>query len=196
MIETIAEAILSSRTKFKDDLGCPDKPGLYAFVLREKGDLGEYGKPGQVIYVGSAPDSLAKGNWNADLKDGKTGASVLRRSIGAILKEQLKATAFSRNGTVANTALDHFKFDSKSEKAITLWMKENLEFGWWAYNEAEAAGSNLANLEKALNIHFKPTLDLSERTRQRNPLTPKLTALWQECKDEAKMNCITELAYF
>ena len=73
MIETIAEAILSSKTKFKDDLGCPDKPGLYAFVLREKGDLGEYGKPGQVIYVGSAPDSLAKGNWNADLKEGKTG---------------------------------------------------------------------------------------------------------------------------
>lgn len=196
MIETIAEAILSSRTKFKDDLGCPDKPGLYAFILREKGDLGEYGKPGQVIYIGGAPDSLAKGSWNADLKDGKTGASLLRRCIGAVLKEQLKAVAFSRNGTQANAALDHFKFDTKSEKAITLWMKENLEFGYWVYNEAEAAGSNLGNLEKALNIHFKPTLDLSERTKQRNPLAPKLTALLQDCRDEAKMNCITELAYF
>lgn len=194
MIETIAEAILSSKEKFKNELGCPDKPGLYAFILREKGDLGDFGKPGQVIYVGSATDSLAKGNWNADLKDGKTGASVLRRSLGAILKERLKATVFSRNGTVANAALEHFKFDSKSEKELTLWMKENLEFGYWPYDEA--AGDSLANLEKALNIHLKPTLDLHERTKQRNPLAPKLIALWQECKDEAKMNCMTELAYF
>jgi len=195
MIETIAEAILSSKRKFKDDLGCPDKPGLYAFILREKADLGVFGKPGQVIYVGRAEDSLAKGDWNADLKEGKTGASALRKSLGAVLKNKLKAVAFSRNGTLANTAIEHFKFDSKSEKEITLWMKENLEFGYWVYDDT-VTEINLADLEKEVTIQLKPSLDLNERTKKRNPLLPKILDLYQICKDEAKLNALTEQSYF
>lgn len=195
MTASIAEAILSSKTKFKDDLGCPDKPGLYAFILRDKGDLGAFGKPGQVIFTGRDDDSLAKGNWNADLKEGKTGASVLRKSLGAVMKDKLKAVAFSRNGTLANTAVDHFKFDSKSEKELTLWMKENLEFGYWVFDE-ESTEANLADLEKEVTIQLKPTLDLSERTKKRNPLAGRLVELYQVCKDEAKLNALTEVAYF
>lgn len=195
MTASIAEAILSSKTKFKDDLGCPDKPGLYAFILRDKGDLGVFGKPGQVIFTGRDDESLAKGNWNADLKEGKTGASVLRKSLGAVLKEKLKAVAFSRNGTLANVAVDHFKFDSKSEKELTQWMKENLEFGYWVYDDT-ATETSLADLEKEVTIQLKPTLDLSERTKKRNPLAGKLVELYQVCKDEAKLNALTEVAYF
>lgn len=195
MTASIAEAILSSKTKFKDDLGCPDKPGLYAFILRDKGDLGVFGKPGQVIFTGRDDESLAKGNWNADLKEGKTGASVLRKSLGAVLKEKLKAVAFSRNGTLANVAVDHFKFDSKSEKELTQWMKENLEFGYWVY-DAEVTDAKLADLEKEVTILLKPTLDLSERTKKRNPLMARLLELYQVCKDEAKLNALTEVAYF
>ena len=79
----------------------PDKPGLYAFQLAQHASLRAFGKGGRIIYVGKAEDSLKRRDLHTHFKDNCTGGSTLRRSVGAILKEELEAVAFSRNGTPA-----------------------------------------------------------------------------------------------
>jgi len=96
MTEQIVKSI--SRTikpvKVMGDL--PDDQGVYEIYVNKTTDLGKFGKPGQLIYVGIAEKSLANRDIETHFKTGKTGWSSLRRSIGAILKTQLELTAQKR----------------------------------------------------------------------------------------------------
>ena len=102
------------------------RPGLYAFSLANGASLKAFGKASQIIHVGKAEDSLRQRDLNTHFKDGKTGQSTLRRSIGAILKKELNASAFSRNGTLNKPNIDNYIFDTKAERKLSDWMKNNL----------------------------------------------------------------------
>ncbi len=194
-IETIIKAINATTKTVNKHETYSNKPGLYAFVLAPNSNLKSFGSVNQIIYVGKAEDSLRQRDLNTHFKDGRTGQSTLRRSIGAVLKNELKAVAFSRNGTLNSPNIDNYKFDSKAEKQLSIWMKDNLLIGYWEYDTSKE-NKPLREIEEQLIIHLKPTLDLDKRTKGFNVCAELLTQLRQECKDEAKKNVIENKAYF
>lgn len=171
-----------------------NSPGLYVFTLVKNGQLKAFGEGGQIIYVGKAEDSLKKRDLNTHFKDGKTGQSTLRRSIGAILKNEFEAIAFSRNGTLNKPNIDNYKFNTKAEAELSDWMKMNLCIGYWEYNQAKEKKS-LRDIEVELIIALKPTLDLDASTRKHNIHAAALTTLRQICKEEAVRNVNDNIIY-
>jgi hypothetical protein len=193
-VDEIVNKIFETKKDFTRHLIYSKKPGLYAFILSDKSNLKEFGKGRQVIYVGKAEDSLTKRDLKTHFVDKKTGRSTLRRSIGAILKTAFNFTAYTRNGTLKQVAIDNYRFDNESETRLTFWMKENLEIGYWEYDEL-AENRELYDIEKDLIIKLRPTLDLDGRTKKYNIYAENLTALRQICKDEARQNAIEKRVY-
>jgi hypothetical protein len=194
-IDKITVSIKATMQSVSQHQDYPNKPGLYAFSSSKNAKLKEYGKAGQIIYVGKAEDSLKQRDLNTHFKDGRTGSSTLRRSIGAILKAELKAKAFSRNGTLASPNIDNYKFDNISEAKLSKWMKDNLLVGYWVY-QAEREAETLRAIEEQLIIALKPTLDLDKRTRHFNKYAPALTTLRNKCKEEARQNVINQKVHY
>lgn len=186
-INDIIKSIRQTTESAADHKNYPTSPGIYAFVLAENSTLKQFGTGGRVIYVGIAKDSLKKRDLNTHFKTGKTGHSTLRRSIGAILKQQLKLTVLTRNGTTVQTAIDNYKFEPNGDQRLSDWMQSNLKIGYWEdHNKIPYAV--LRQLEEDLTKELKPTLDLDKRTRHYNPLAAELDALRIICKKEAVEN--------
>ena len=194
-IETIINTIKDNTKSVLQHLEYPNTPGLYAFSLANGTKLKGFGESGQIIYVGKAEDSLRQRDLNTHYIDGRTGSSTLRRSIGAILKTEFEATAFSRNETLDKPNIDNYKFDTKAEKKLSKWMKANLLIGYWKYDKA-IESELLKDIEELLIIALKPTLDLDKRTRKYNIHAASLTDLRQICKDEATLNVVNGIEYF
>ena len=193
--DDIIQAIFKTKNSFKGHSAYSEKPGLYAFILAEKSDLKIFGKGGQVIYVGKAEDSLTKRDLKTHFSDRGTGRSTLRRSIGSIFKTDFRSIAFTRNGTLDQTAIDKYKFDSVGENKLTLWMKQNLEIGFWEFDN-EKESETLYDLERKVINKLRPTLDLDPRTEKSNIYADRLTALRQFCKNEARQNAKTKRVWF
>ena len=122
-LPVILSCIHSTMQNVTDHQGYSNKPGLYAFSLSHGSSLKAFGKASQILYIGKAEDSLRQRDLNTHFKDNRTGYSTLRRSIGSILKKELNATAFSRNGTLNKPNIDNYIFDTKAEKKLSDWMK-------------------------------------------------------------------------
>lgn len=188
-IEIIISSIRANTKSVTQHKEYPNKPGLYAFSLNSRASLRVFGEANQIIYVGKAEDSLKKRDLDTHFKDGRTGRSTLRRSIGAILKAELKLIAFSRNGELVPPNIDNYKFNSKAETKLSQWMKDNLLIGYWVY-EAEKETDILRTIEEQLTVVLKPSLDLDNRTCHLNKHAAALIALRNKCKEEARQNVI------
>lgn len=160
----------------------PKEPGIYAFKLADSSNLGDFGKGGQIIYIGIAKQSLHDRDFNQHFKSGKTGSSTLRRSIGAILKTKLKLTAIPRGGENDSKRFDNYKFTE--EEPLTNWMIANLEIGYWTPKKT-LSYKQLRDIEKEITLELKPTLDLDIRTKRFNPLADKLDEYRTICKKQA-----------
>lgn len=161
----------------------PKSSGIYAFFLSEKSKLGEFGIGGQIIYIGIAKHSLQDRDFNQHFKSGKTGSSTLRRSVGAIIKSKLNLTAIPRGGVNDSKRYENYKF--LQEQDLTDWMISNLEIGYWT-PQMDLSYQELRDIENQITMHFKPTLDLDNRTRRFNPLADKLDELREICRQEAR----------
>lgn len=159
----------------------PTCPGIYSFVLAGNSTLKNFGKNGQIIYVGIAKESLKQRDLNTHFKTGSTGHSTLRRSIGAVLKQELKLTALTRNGTTVKRAIDHYRFDLDGDIRLSDWMQENLRIGFWE-DHNRLPYKTLRDMEEAITRELKPTLDLDNRTRKYNHLATLLLSLREFAK--------------
>ncbi len=182
MTDRIAKSFTATKQKFDEHKNYPKKPGIYAFFLTDSANFGDFGKGGQVIYIGIAKKSLHDRDFNQHFKTGKTGSSTLRRSIGAVLKDKLKLTAIPRGAENDTKRFDNYKF--KEEQNLTDWMKENLEIGYWT-SDKPFTYEQLRETEKRITIELKPILDLDKRTRRFNPLADKLDRFRNICKTQA-----------
>lgn len=194
-IENIIATVKSNSNSVSLKHLYPDKPGLYVFSLAQDSELKEFGKSGQILYVGKAEESLRDRIINKHLKNGNTGQSSLRRSLGAILKKELSITVFSRNCTLNKPNIDNYKFNYSAELLLTEWMMKNLIVGYWQYFEFVEKRS-LRNIEIDLNIAILPTLDLDKQTSKYNKNKESLTALRKICKEEASMNVKNSTKFF
>ncbi len=181
----IYQGFVTTSKRFDMHTEYPSTPGMYAIFVQGGGSLGSYGSPGQIIYIGIAKDSLRKRDFDDHFTTGKTGRSTLRRSLGAVLKGELGLRAIPRGGPGDSNRFDCYRFTADGEQALTNWMINNLQIGYWVPPKAMPY-AKLRLTEKQITIELHPTLDLDPRTRRHNPLAESLLELRRACKAEAE----------
>jgi hypothetical protein len=173
-IDGLARRLVAARFSPKGPL--PVAPGVYAWFLKKPEALASLGAtPDQPVYVGMTAD--AAGNRNHfDMED--SGWSSPRRSLGALLKDELELTAIPRSdGNCTN-----YRFAGEGEAVLTAWMRRNLLMSHIPLDGGKAA---IKEQEGKLIDQFQPPLNLQgvpgDREAQR-----ELKRLRKFCADEAR----------
>lgn len=183
MIDSIVKSIAGTSVSCSSIDSLPDSQGLYGFSLKKHSELGRFGSGGQVIYAGLASMSLNGRDLQTHLTSGKSGWSSFRRSLGAILKQELNLVATKRDKNPKKLRADKYRFQDDGEERLTDWMLKNLNMGYWASSE-KLTTKKLRKLEFDLLLTLSPTLDLDRRTSCHNQVRSELNALRKICRDE------------
>lgn len=162
------------------------KPGIYAigfngweFLLSSaKGKV----KNGEIIYIGKTQSSQEARDKKTHFKNGGTKSSTLRRSIGAILREELELVPLPRSFTeTTEKRFINYRFDENGEELLTDWMISNLSLSFYEFN---GGVGELKDLEKAIIDHLKPILNLKNNTG--NPWKSEIESLRKKCSEMAR----------
>jgi hypothetical protein len=175
-IEPIKQRLLGHRYRAAD-IPAVDAPGVYALFLIEPNALPSVTPgPGGVLYVGMTESSLEVRNHFAHEH---SGFSTLRRSLGALLKQQLRLTAIPRSAGPSKSNIRSFRFPDDGELRLTRWIEDHLSYGFAAVDDDVRA------VERALISALKPPLNLTALFDWRNPDLATIRRLRRECRDEA-----------
>lgn len=151
----------------------PD-PGLYALFAEDRDCLPGIAIPqSRIVYVGMSGELASRNHFQ--LKH--SGFSSPRRSLGAILREELDLRPVPRSPGPSETNVRSFKFADEGEERLTAWMIEHFRC-----SILPIAG-NVAAIEKQAIVSFEPPLNL---TAWRNPQKPMISALRKACSEDAK----------
>lgn len=159
-----------------EHLEAPAAAGVYAYFLAGGTALPGVSNPGGgPVYVGVS-GNLAQREFNTHFVAGQTGFSTLRRSIGAILKDQLHLRARPRGTGISKTNFTNYRFDDTGEQRLSAWMHEQLRVAVARVDEPDA-------LERELIALACPPLNLRGWP---NPEARTIRALRKACADEAR----------
>lgn len=174
--EEIYRELATTRTSI-EKLDAPSKPGVYAVFVREDASLiSKDVRLEGMIYIGSS-GNLAQREYDTDCCSGKTGFSTLRRSIGAILKEQLQLKAIPRGRSSSPSNYRNYQFRSRDEQSLTRWMNNNLEIAICPID------GNYKIVKADLISELNPVLCLKGWN---NPYSKILRKLRKICADESR----------
>lgn len=96
--------------------------GLYVFSLRSAGKLpGVNPGPEGIIYAGMTEKSLSVRNHYLHAH---SGGSTFRRSLGALLADELNLTPIRRDSNPKNA--NKYRFTDADEKTLSAWIEANL----------------------------------------------------------------------
>ena len=155
-----------------------ERPGVYAYHLippaRLKQIEVEHSRP---LYIGRTANLAERNHFEHKT----SGFSTLRRSLGALLKDELKLQAIPRD----SGKKVYYKFTPRGEKRLTEWMKKNLRYSF------EVVDGDVRARESELIEARKPPLNLLGWP---NPQSKKIKDLREGCKLEAKKHLITRQA--
>jgi len=168
MFEDVIETLRDSRCR-PNTLAVPVGAGVYAYYLREAASLAPFAAgPEGLIYVGLATN-LERRELENHLNTGATGRSTLRRSLGAILKNELSLTAVPRSASGSRSKMSHFKFHLEGECRLTQWMLDCLEIGACSVADPKAVETLLiSTLRPILNLSGWPNPSRREIRRLRS----------------------------
>ncbi len=161
------------------DVASPAKSGVYAYFLSgETKSIGDFSAGrGGLIYVG-ASSNLSIRELDAHFKSKNTGFSTLRRSLGAILRDELALTAIPRGSGKSKSDVTNYRFRSDGEARLTAWMTAKLtRSARELENEERIEGELIRRLEPLLNLKGWP-----------NPHRNAIKRLRKQCADEARAN--------
>ena len=153
-----------------------DGPGVYALFLSDHRALsavtvGDH----DVLYVGmTGRNSKARSHFQ-----GRSSGSSPRRSLGALLKDELQLTAYSRGRGLTKKDSTHYCFREHGEAALTAWMKRYLIYSYIVVS------TNLWEVEKRLISRLTPPLNIDDDWD--NPDQPLIDRLRKVCREEAAM---------
>jgi hypothetical protein len=166
-----------------------DGPGIYFIFLKAEKDLIPFSVgPERLAYIGKSESTIEARN-HATYEN--SSYSTLRRSLGAILRAANylpDGSVCRRNsrerlsGKALRKAIQNYRFCDASERALRLWMIENLTYG---YQIVRAAKEGIEELEKRYIKHWNPVLNL---VYCRHPQKGKLEDLRRECREAARRN--------
>ena len=159
----------------------PAAPGLYA--VHAAGEVWEQlglGAPpdDRPLYVGKAEDSLASRDVKTHFSTGRTGASTLRRTLAALLVENLDLRAQPRNVETPNH-FSNYGLENDGDRRLTHWMLEHLTLAVWP----TSAATDLVDLETQVLDRLRPPLNLSKVT---TPWRQQVRAARKRMADRAK----------
>jgi hypothetical protein len=150
-------------------------PGVYALFLRSIATLPELkAGPGGLLYIGLTQASLKERNHFAHAD---SRFSSPRRSLGALLKQQLGLQALPRGSGPSPTNLRNYRFKPEGETRLTDWMTAHLDYAFTVLDQAIRAN------EDRLIGQWQPPLNL---TGWGNPQRRQLRVLRDFCRSEAR----------
>lgn len=187
--EKILEYLKENLKPFSKDSDFSENPGIYAVGLN---CIWEFSlsstkiklEPNEVIYIGKTEKSQISRDIDTHFENGKSGSSTLRRSLGAILKKELKLTPIPRSCTEnGNGRFTNYKFTSDGEEKLTKWMEANLSLSYCEWN---GSIEELRETEKKIIKLICPILNLQNNAE--NKYKTKIKKLRKECRDSAEKN--------
>ena len=122
------EALLRSlreRAALVGQVPAPQAPGVYAWFLDTPAALSAL--PDQhagAIYVGIS-NNLARRGDEDHFRTGGSGFTTLRRSLGALLKDELRLRARPRSAGRSEQNHRCYRFDDVGERRLTDWMQRH-----------------------------------------------------------------------
>jgi len=159
LVAIAVEALSQPGRKADDALAvAPPDPGLYAVTATAegRGDLG-FDVSVSFLYVGKAEDSLAARDLDQHFATGQTGRSTLRRSLAALLAENLDLRAVPRNPRNPSH-FDRYALEAAGDRRLTSWMRTQLLLSYWPAPD----GVVLRPVEIAVIQRFAPALNLTD----------------------------------
>lgn len=169
----IADMLIASAVRPSELPICSSR-GIYAIWLIDADDLPPIAVgTNRLLYVGMTEHGLdARNHFHHD----HSGFSTLRRSLGAVLKEELGLKALPRGPGASKSNVRNYRFDDDGERALTRWMNGALNVSQVALD------IDVAVLEKELIRSMEPPLNLTGWPNPQRALLKKLRA---SCKEEA-----------
>lgn len=154
----------------------PDKPGIYLVFCDAPLKAPNWSPSLTPCYVGKAEDSVRHRFAKEHLAD--TGRSTLRRSYGALLKEELELGARPRPGKGAPKPINftNYTFTPAGDGRLTDWMETHLTV-------AARTATQPGDLKQEAISALGPPLNL---TGWENPWAKDIKALRKVCADEAR----------
>lgn len=161
----------------------PNLPGLYAFhgdqtAWSSLGLVPDF--DGQPLYVGKAERSLNSRDVGTHFAPGKTGSSTVRRSLAALLVDDLHLVAVPRNQAKPDGSAN-FGLDGASDERLSIWMEERLSLSTWIKPD----GVVLDEVETEVVVRLRPPLNLAKvgeargRLREARKRMADLARTWQ-----------------
>lgn len=173
----ILQILQSSQTSI-DQLKAPSEPGVYALFLLEGVTLGGFStqldKP---IYIGQS-GNLAEREFDTHFSSKGSGFSTVRRSLGALLKDDLRLVARPRSRGTSPRDYYCYRFKSDGEDRLTEWMQKNIHVAVQAISLDE-----YQDIEAELIATARPLLNLTGWT---NPNSREIKRKRKICADEAR----------
>jgi hypothetical protein len=166
----------------------PSEPGVYAVYLSERASLPPFANPGGLLYVGKSESSLRARDRRTHFASGRSGQSTLRRTLGAILKDELGLKCIPRKDErPKDQDFRCYRFQDDGEERLTVRMRRNLEVG---YVLAAPYGIPVKLLEDMIKEALKPPLNLDSAYRRANPLAASLMTLRKACVEGARTRAL------
>jgi hypothetical protein len=152
------------------------RPGVYAWFLDEPTALPGVPDQGEdPIYVGMTSNLRERGD-ETHFSDEGTGFSTLRRSLGALLKDELRLQARPRGTGASRQNYLCYRFEPAGDARLTAWMQRHLRVAVAEHADPDAIEGDLIQLaEPPLNLNRWP-----------NPYRADIMALRKTCVQEAE----------
>jgi len=162
------------------DLNPPPLPGVYAFYLRNPGALGRLTtRPDELLYIGKTTNLKERGETHA--ANGGNGFSTVRRSLGALLIDELGLRPRPRGAAASPKDFTSYRFDPPGEQRLAAWMREHLTGASYCHLKP-------GDLEAALIAAACPPLNIDQPMKAQalpswrpNPHAPALSAARKHC---------------
>ena len=163
-----------------------DMPGIYGIgfggLRFPLASIREYILHRPILYIGKTEYSQLKRDKKTHFTSGKTGSSSVRRTFGAILRDELSLVPIPRSTKEkSDKKYRNYKFMENSEERLTTWMLQNLSLSFWKYSMDD---ESLDDIETQLIKKYVPVLN--HRYNPRNPYRAEIYKLRKRCRDLAK----------
>ena len=159
------------------------RAGLYAFYGDERAWSELELTPafaGQPLYVGKAEKSLQGRDVGTHFATGKTGSSTVRRSLAALLADDLGLVPVPRNLAKPDGSAN-FALEPAGDARLSDWMERRLLLATWVKPD----GVLLDDVETAVVRRLRPPLNLDkvgeprERLRSARKRMADIARTWQ-----------------
>jgi hypothetical protein len=184
VVASALEALSGSRHTREEAVElAPRRPGLYAVYGDDRAWAQLELQPvfdDQPLYVGKAERSLNGRDVGTHFATGKTGSSTVRRSLSALLADELDLVPVPRNLARPDGSAN-FALEPASDARLSEWMEARLALATWVKPD----GISLDEAETAVVLRLRPPLNLDkvgeprERLRVARKRMADVARAWQ-----------------